>query len=160
MASRFPAYGARLWQRRLLGERTRVVALLVGESWRLPGWWPAECPRVAVRTSAWHESEGERFDWRVVAGCVVFAFDNRGPHERIETADGWDPWLWLLAGVLRYSDSVLMYTIMEKFIDPPGGFAAERWLDVWAFLHVRYEGTRRIWPPWWPYGEQPNGRPQ
>jgi hypothetical protein len=52
---RFPAYGNSLWQRRLMGERPRVVALLVGGFWRMPKWLSADIPRVAVKTASWSD---------------------------------------------------------------------------------------------------------
>lgn len=51
---RFPAYGRALWERRLAGERPRVVCLLVGDRWRRPKWIPGEIPRLAVKTAPWH----------------------------------------------------------------------------------------------------------
>ncbi len=51
---KFPAYGRSLLDRRLLGERPRVVYLLVGDRWRLPEWLPSGIPRLAVKTAPWH----------------------------------------------------------------------------------------------------------
>lgn len=169
MGPRFPAFGAALWQRRLAGERPRAVALLVGGSWRLPEWWPPQLPRVAVRAAPWHEPTAPHHDWRVIAGCNVFAFDQRSDAERVTGPDGWDSWLWLLAAVQAFAHGVAMFSETLQLIDPRDRkkaapvidprdrFASERWLGIYAFLHVRYEGTRRVWPPWWPYGEELRG---
>lgn len=142
---KFPAYGRALWNRRLLGARPRVVALLVGDDWSQPKWIPAaaKIPRLAVKNAAWHESGAERFDWRVVAACSVLAIDRRLPGERARSGE-WDSWFWLLADVQRYAQEIIMFTPVEPFIDPPGGWALERYLDVYAWC------VRAQRPPWWP----------
>ena len=145
---KLPAYGKALWDRRLSGQRPRVVCLLVGNTWTLPKWLPAEIPRLAVKTAAWHEPAAERFDWRVVAACTVLAVDVRGPDERAENPDGWDSWLWLLGQVQTYARDVLMFTPMQDVIAPPDWFAAERDLEVYAWCSC----TNGAWPPWWPHG--------
>jgi hypothetical protein len=164
---RFPAYGNKLWQRRLLGERPRVVILLVGNFWRCPPAFAAdpEIPRLAVKTSPWHLPTGDRFDWRLVAACTVLAVDVRGPDERAEGPDGWDPgtfwdpWLWLLADVQRYARDVLRFTITEEFRDPRNAFSAQRDLECHAWCSRVYRRhaldpsqSTWEWPPWWPYG--------
>jgi hypothetical protein len=224
---RLPAYGRALWQRRIMGERPRVVALLVGDRWRWPDWLPAEIPRLAVKTAPWHLeiagapeaqkriarevvatalTEGtlvrepcevcgavpaeahhpsyekrhflavrwlcrshhaaahavlkpgfvERFDWRMVAAMSVLAIDARRPEEVQLGPEDFDSWLWLLADVQRYARDVLMFTPTIEFADPPHRFAPERDLDVYAYLHCRYEGASQgwRWPAWWPYGDR------
>lgn len=146
---KLPAYGKALWDRRLSGQRPRVVCLLVGNFWKLPKWLPAEIPRLAVKTAPWHEPTGERFDWRVVSAMTVLAVDVRGPDERAEGPDGWDPWFWLLAQVQTYARDVLMFTPMQDVVDPPDWFAAERDLEVFAWC----SRERGAWPPWWPHGD-------
>ena len=147
---RFPAYGRALWDRRLSGERPRVIALLVGDFWKRPKWLPTEIPRLAVKNAAWH-LPAERFDWRLVTACTVLAIDVRGPDEVIEGPDGWDSWLWLLADVQRYARDVLLMTHREEFHDPDAGFAPERDLEVYAWCSRSYESGLASWPPWWPY---------
>jgi len=148
---RFPAYGNALWQRRLLGERLRVVCLMVGDFWKLPKWIPVAAPKLAVKTEPWHQPTASRYDWRLVVDCTVLAVDVRGPDEREETSDGWDPWLWLLADVQRYARDVKMFTPMMEFHDPPDRFAAERDLEVYAWCERRFIDGIETWPPWWPY---------
>ncbi len=155
---KFPAFGRALWERRLLGERPRVVALLVGNVWQMPpSVARAGVPRLAVKTGPWHIGTGPRFDWRLVADCSVLAYDVRGPDEREEGPDGWDPWLWLLADVLHFARDVQRFTPTEEFYDPPGAFAAERSLELFAWLNSAYidtdPGPALRWPPWWPYGD-------
>lgn len=148
---KLPAYGRAMWDRRIAGERIRVVALLVGDRWQAPKWLPAEIPRVAVKNAAWNEGT-ERFDWRVVAACTVLAIDNRGPGERIAGPDGWDAWFWLLAQVQQFARDVLRWTPVEDFRDPPGGFDPERTLETFAWCESRLIDGVRQWPVWWPHG--------
>lgn len=163
---KFPAYGRSLWDRRYMGEKIRVVALLIGNRWKLPKPYaiPADVPIIAVKTAPWHLPRAERFDWRPVTECTVLAFDTRGPDEReagparrFHQDEFWDPWLWLLADAQRFARDVLRFTITEEFHDPPNAFAAERDLGTHAWLSrtlvmgdfgapPRYE-----WPEWWPY---------
>lgn len=151
---KFPAYGRNLWDRRLTGDRVRVVCLLVGNTWKLPKGFaiPADVPKLAVKTAQWHTPKAERFDWRLVADCTVLAVDTRGPDEREAGTDDWDPWLWLLADVQRYARDVIRFTHTEEFHDPRGRFAAERELECFAWCSGRYYGAIFVWPPWWPYG--------
>ena len=154
---KLPAYGHALWQRRLLGERPRVCYLLVGDFWRQPKWLHlhlARIPRLAVKNAKWHEAGAERYDWRVVAEMTVLAIDVRGPDERADGPDGWDPWLWLLADVRTFARDVLLFTPMIEIVDPLHCFAAERDLEIYAWLNRNFdvaEGWR--WPPWWPHGD-------
>lgn len=149
---KFPAYGRKLWDRRLSGERPRVVPLLVGNYWRRPKWLPAELPYLAVKTAEWHLPAAERLDWRVVTACTVIAIDVRDPDE-VQLAPGdWDAWLWLLADVQRYARDVLMLTTREQFADPRGALAAERDLETYAWCNRTYVDGAVVWPPWWPYG--------
>lgn len=157
---KFPAYGRSLWDRRMMGERIRVVALMVGNTWKLPKGYAitADTPKLAVKTAPWHTPKAERFDWRLVAECTVLAFDTRGPDEREAGPGDWDPWLWLLADVQRYARDVLLFTLMEEFHDPPNAFAAERDLDIYAWCNGKYVDGVRIDPPWWPYGRDIHNR--
>lgn len=150
---KFPAYGRRLWDRRLSGQTPRVVCLLVGDRWTVPKWMPADVPRVAVKNAAWHDPLAERLDWRVVAACTVLAIDLRLPGERASGPEQWDSWLWLLADVQRYARDVLMFTPAETFRDPPNAFAAERCLEVYAWCSRAFIDGAWRWPPWWPYGD-------
>ncbi len=150
---KLPAYGRALWDRRLAGERPRVVALLVGNFWRRPAWLPTEIPRVAVKTAAWELPTAERFDWRVVASCTVLALDVRDPDEVHEGPDGWDAWLWLLAQVHRFASDILLFTPRELFCDARGAFAPERDLETYAWCGRTYVDGAVVWPPWWPYGD-------
>lgn len=156
---KFPAYGNAFWQRRLLGDRPRVVCLMVGDRWKLPKWLPVDVPKLAVKTEPWHQPSATRYDWRLVGlkpqrhAMTVLAVDVRGPDEREETSDGWDPWLWLLADVQRYARDVLLFTPMIAFHDPPGRFAPERWLETYAWLTRSPTADGWQWPPWWPYGD-------
>lgn len=153
---RLPPYGRALFNARMAGERPRVVQLLVGEFWKSPKWMPPEIPRLAVKTARWDDEAAERFEWRVVADMTVFAIDVRLPDERVETRDGWDPWLWLLADVQRYARDVLMFTPMIEFATPKDMFAPERALDCYAWCARDWDlATRKWkWPRWWPYGER------
>jgi hypothetical protein len=137
----------------MIGERIRVVCLLVGNTWKLPKGFaiPAEVPRIAVKTAQWHTPAAERFDWRLVADCTVLAVDTRGPDEREAGPDDWDPWLWLLADVQRFARDVIRFTITEEFRDPPNAFAAERDLECFAWCSGKYSGAAFVWPSWWPY---------
>lgn len=150
---RLPAYGQSLWNRRLLGERPRVVILLVGNRWKIPAHFAGDpdLPRLAVKTAPWHEPAAERFDWRVVASCTVLAVDVRGPVEREEGPEGWDSWLWLLADVQAFARDVLRFTITEDFTDYDGQFAPERDLETYAWLSSRYVDGVFTWPVWWPH---------
>jgi hypothetical protein len=150
---KLPAYGRKLWDRRLSGERPRVVALLVGDFWKAPPWLPAEIPRLAVKTDAWYTPAAERFDWRVVAACTVLAIDQRLQDERAAGPDDWDAWLWLLVDVQRFARDVLLFTPAEDFADLPQMFAPERDLETYAWCGRTYAGGSLQWPPWWPYGE-------
>lgn len=136
----------------------REVCLLVGDHWRLPKWAPAHEARLAVKNAAWHDPIAERFDWRVVAACTVYAIDQRLAGERAAGPDEWDSWLWLLAQVQRYARRVLIFTPTVSFADPPNALAAERDLDIFAWCSSSFiEGERR-WPPWWPYGDAIHAR--
>lgn len=151
---KFPAYGVGLWNKRLMGERIRVVALMVGNRWKLPKQYPipADVPKLAVKTAPWHTLKAERYDWRLVVDCTVLAFDTRGPDEREEGTDDWDPWLWLLADAQRYARDVLLFTPTIEFHDPKGGFAPERDLGTYAWCNCSWVDGVRVYPPWWPYG--------
>lgn len=158
IAMRLPAYGQSLWNRRLLGERLRVVTLLVGNRWKCPGQFhgpPGDpIPRVAVKTASWHERGAERFDWRLVAACTVLAVDVRGPDEREQGPEGWDPWLWLLADVLTFARDVLRFTITEDLKDSPAMFAPERDVETYAWLCRTCVDGVVSWPVWWPHGDR------
>lgn len=147
---KFPAYGRLLWERRLLGQRPRVVALLIGDDWRRPRWVSAEIPLLAVKNAAWHEPGAPRFDWRLVVSCDVLAIDRRLPGERACCGE-WDSWFWLLAEVQRFAADVVMYTPSESFNDRPDRLAPERVLEVYAWCSRRYERGVCRWPPWWPF---------
>jgi hypothetical protein len=151
---KFPAYGRSLYQRRMNGERIRVVCLMVGNTWKLPKGFaiPPEVPKIAVKTAAWNTPAAERYDWRLVADCTVLAVDTRGPDEREAGPEDWDPWLWLLSHIQLHARDVLRFTITEQFTDPPNAFAAERELECLAWCSAKYEDGKRVWPPWWPYG--------
>lgn len=149
---KFPAYGRALFNRRLLGERVRVVALLVGDDWRRPERLPAGIPFVAVKNGAWHEPFAPRFDWRPVVACSVLAFDRRRQGERAMCGE-WDSWLWLLAEVQREARDVLLFTPDLDFVDPPTGFAVERYLDIYAWCSRLVVDGEFHYPPWWPYGD-------
>lgn len=153
---RFPAYGKSLWDRRLLGERLRVVLLLVGNRWKIPHEFATDTsiPRLAVKTAPWHLPDAERFDWRLVAACTVMAIDTRGPDERDEGPDGWDPWLWLLADAQTFARDVLRFTITEHFDDLPDAWAPERDLETYAWLSSRYVNGAFTWPAWWPHARR------
>jgi len=140
----------------MIGERIRVVCLLVGNTWKLPNKGfaiPADVLKLGVKTAPWHLPTAERYDWRLVADCTVLAVDTRGPDEREAGLDDWDPWLWLLADAQRFARDVLRFTITEEFHDPPTAFAAERDLECLAWCSGRYADGKRVWPPWWPYSE-------
>jgi len=147
----FPAYGNSLWQRRIGGERIRVVALLVGNRWKVPKPYalPAEVPRLATKTAPWHKPTTTRYDWRGVRQCTVLAFDCRGPDEREAGPDDWDPWLWLLNDVQRQARDVYRITPTEEFYDPPGAWAPERVLSIFAWLSRTQTTTGETRPPWW-----------
>lgn len=153
---RLPAYGQSLWNRRLMGERPRVVCLLVGNRWKMPPAFAGDpdLPRLAVKTAPWHRPDAERFDWRVVAGCSVLAVDVRGPDEREEGPGEWDAWLWLLADVVRFASDVQRFTITEEFADCDGMFAPERDLETYAWLSSRYVEGVFTWPEWWPHARR------
>lgn len=153
---RFPAYGRSLWERRLMGERPRVVVLLVGERWKIPPAFAvdASLPRLAVKPAPWHLPTTERFDWRVVAACTVLAVDVRGPSEREQGPDGWDSWLWLLADVQTFARDVLRFTLTEDFDDPADWYAPERDLETYAWLCARYVAGIFTWPIWWPHARR------
>jgi hypothetical protein len=155
MSGRFPAYGNALWRRRRIGDRPRVAYLLVGNYWRAPKWMPGEIPRLAVKTAPWHDGRAERFDWRAVAAMTVLAIDVRGPDEREDGPDSWDPWLWLLADVQLYARDVILFTPTIEFKDPPEAWAPERILETYAWLNRRFGSIagRWEWPPWWPHGD-------
>lgn len=159
---RFPAYGQSLWQRRLLGERPRVVVLLVGNRWKIPAEFAGDpsVPRLAVKTAPWHLPTTERYDWRVVTACTVLAVDTRGPDEREVGPDDWDPWLWLLAEVQRFARDVLRFTITEHFVDFDKQFAPERDLETYAWLCSRYVDGVFTWPTWWPHARRVFDREQ
>lgn len=164
---KLPPYGRALYERRALGERLRVCYLLVGalSPWRAPKLLQpvlAELPKLAVKVGPWellHDDDAvragrvERYDWRIVSDMTVLAIDVRGAGEMAETEDGFDAWLWLLADVQRYARDVLMFSPLHPVVDPPGGFAPERDLETWAFLHRRFdpEAGRWVWPRWWPH---------
>lgn len=150
---RFPAYGKRLWDRRLSGERPRVVALLVGDFWKAPKWLPAAIPRLAVKNAAWHLPTVERYDWRLVTACSVLAIDLRLPGEPISGPDEWDAWFWLLADVQQFARDVQLLTPRLDFEDPPDAFAAERDLATYAWCNRSFKHDSAGWPPWWPYGD-------
>jgi hypothetical protein len=155
---RFPAYGRALFERRIAGERPRVVGLLVGNRWRRPHWLPADVPNLAVKPISWHKGargRAEGFDWSVVRAMTVLAIDLRADQELEEGPDGWDSWLWLLAAVAAQARDVLMFTPTIEFRDPPRTLAMERDLGVYAFLGSTLDsasGDRR-WPAWWPFGD-------
>ena len=153
---KFPGFGRDLWQRRLNGERPRVVQLLVGEHWRSPKWMPRSIPRLAVKTEAWHDPYTERREWRVVAGMTVLAIDVRLQDERVEGPDGWDAWLWLLADVQRHARDVLLFTPTIDLVDPPGRFAPERDLETYAWLNRSLDPVTKswTWPAWWPHEDE------
>lgn len=164
---RLPPYGKALLERRMLGERLRVCYLLVGalSPWRAPKPLQAaiaDLPKLAVKASPWHLQDDdravragsvERFDWRLVQDMTVLAIDVREAGDMAETEDGLDAWLWLLADVQRYARDVLMFSPLLDVKDPPAAFAPERDLEVYAFLHRKFdsEAGRWKWPRWWPH---------
>lgn len=156
---RFPAFGNALWQRRLLGERLRVVILLVGNRWKMPvefelAHTQAEIPRIAVKTAPWHKGT-DAYDWCLVAACTVLAVDTRGPDEREQGPEAWDSWLWLLADVQRFARDVIMFTIAEEFRDQTDRWAPERYLDNYAWCYRDNAGRAdERWPIWWPHGRR------
>lgn len=131
-----------------------MIALMVGERWKLPHWVPADVPKLAVKTAPWHDPKTSRFDWRVVAACTVLAIDVRGPDERADGPEGWDPWLWLLAQVQAYARDVQRFTITEEFHDPTTMLAPERELETYAWLCSRYVDGVFTWPCWWPHARR------
>ena len=157
---RFPAYGRALLERRLAGERPRVVALLVGADWRRPRWLPAEIPHLAVKPAPWHlpivaaRGARELVDWSVVRGMTVLALDARAADEIEEGPDRWDSWLWLLAAVQEQARDVWMFTPTIEFTDSPSAWAIERDLSLYAYLGRSIEGRTWRWPVWWPCEER------
>jgi hypothetical protein len=152
---KLPAYGKALWQRRLLNERPRVAQLIVGNFWRKNLWIKSDIPRLAVKTTPWHTPQGERYDWRVVAGMDVIAIDARDADEREAGPGGWDAWLWLLAEVHRYATAVWMVTPTIALPNPQDPLSPEADLEVYAFLNCAFdrESNEFSWPPWWPYAD-------
>lgn len=140
----------------MMGERIRVVLLLVGDRWKIPQEFAgdASLPRLAVKTAPWHLPDAERFDWRLVAACTVLAIDVRAADEREEGPDGWDSWLWLLADVQSFARDVLRFPVTEVFDDPPGAFAPERALETYAWLCSTYVQGVFTWPVWWPHARR------
>jgi hypothetical protein len=159
---RFPAYGRALYERRMAGERPRVVALLVGSRWQRPSWLPAEIPHLAVKPARWQVASRKREDvrWDVVRGMTVLAIDLREEEAiEVEGPGGWDVWLWLLAAVQRHARDVLLFTPRIEFTDPPAALACERDLGIYAFVCSTLDASgKRCWPPWWPFGDDRHER--
>lgn len=98
----------------------------------------------------------ETFDWRVVVAMTVLAIDLRSADEVERGPDGWDSWLWMLADIQAFAREVLMFTRTIEFHDPPGHFAMERDVALYAWLNrsPMDRGGARAWPPWWPHGDR------
>ena len=75
---RFPAYGKNLWDRRLLGERPRVVLLLVGNRWKIPNQFAGDVTMVLSPGKLTWVRSGTAVSVALVRSKVAWPRDARG----------------------------------------------------------------------------------